>query len=296
MDSGTGPFVLRAPAKLNLTLDVGPVQPNGLHEIRSVMADLQLADDLEFRPSRGPFGVANDRLAVPERANLAWRAAMALRPELTGWNIFVRKRVPVQAGLGGGSADAAAALRGVARIMMQSGVSMVDARLFMIASQLGSDVAACLVPGLKIVRGTGERVEQIAAPAPPWGLLLLQPRSRVPTSHAYRMLDQSRSSGTPQLGPDNSREICDAYTSGDLDRASALMHNDFQSVIEAAFADIREARERLLGAGAIAALLCGSGSCVAGFFNSRENAESARAALAVRPDGWTAVTAFADAA
>jgi len=272
MSSLSGPFVVRARAKLNLRLEIGAAADNGLHGVRSVIADLRLADDVEFVPTRGPFEVSCEGLAVEQQRNLAWRAAMALRPELRCWQIRLRKLIPAQAGLGGGSADAAAVLRGVSRIMETQGVPVVDARLRMIAPLLGSDVSACLVPGLKIVEGTGERVTPFAAPAPAWGVLLLQPDARAPTAEAYERIDRM-----PNREPSSGdlRAVCAAYESADLERLIPLLGNDFQTVIEEAHPPVRDARERLLASGAAAALLCGSGSCAVGLFETAAAAEAA---------------------
>lgn len=295
MANSLGPFTIRAAAKFNLTLEVGQVQANGLHQVASVMADLLLADELVFEPRRGPLAVDCEGAEIATYENLAWRAAVALRPELRDWHILVRKRIPLQAGLGGGSADAAAVLRGVARIMECLGIPVVDARLRMIAPELGSDVAACLVSGLRIVAGTGELVTPIPSSAPPWGVLLLQPNARVPTADAYRLLDESRSA-TPEAHETHSQEICAAYAAHDFAQMCALMHNAFQSVIETAFPPVREARARLVSAGVGAALLCGSGSCVAGLFPTQAGADAALAALPKQNGEWTAVTGFGDGA
>jgi len=288
-----GLFIVRARAKLNLRLEIGPPAGNGLHEVRSVIADLRLADDIGFEPIHGAFAVRCEGVDVAERRNLAWRAAMALRPELRDWRVRVRKVVPIQAGLGGGSADAAAVLRGVARIMEADGVPIVDARLHMIAPLLGSDVSACLMPGLKIVEGTGERVTPFRAPAPGWGVLLLQPAARVTTADAYARFERGAKLA-PAAG--DLHALCAAFAAGDFERTCALLHNDFQAVVEAAFPQVAEARERLQAAGAAAAMLCGSGSCVAGLFESAAAAETGLAQLRVGAGEWAAVTGFADGA
>jgi 4-diphosphocytidyl-2C-methyl-D-erythritol kinase len=98
------------------------------------------------------------------------------------------------------------------------------------------------------------------------------------------------------LPPDRSTEMCNAYTAQDFERTRSLLRNDFQPVVEAAFDEIREAQRRMLAAGAAEALLCGSGSCVAALFESREGAEAARARLDAQPFEWAAVTAFSDGA
>jgi len=295
--AATGPFRLRARAKLNLRFEIGSTAANGLHAIRSVIADLVLADDLDFVPEPGPFALASDGAVIPQQRNLAWRAAIAMESDLSGWRLRIAKQIPLQAGLGGGSADAAAALRGVACILESRGVPIVEARLRMIAQILGSDVPACLLPGLKVVGGTGEIVRQVNAQAPPWGVVLLQPSVRIPTADAYRLVDTARaSSSSPGVEHNGScDELCAAYAHADFERVRSLLHNDFQSIIEAAYPPVREARARLIAAQAQAALLCGSGSCVAGLFLTRAAADAALPVLRAAPDEWAAVTEFSHA-
>ena len=273
--------------------------------MRSLITDLDLADEIAFEPEPGPFTVVCEGLGLSERENLAWRAVSAVTPRLEGWRIRVCKRIPLQAGLGGGSADAAAVLRGLARIHEQGGKPISIDELQTAAAGLGSDVPACLIDGLKEVGGTGESVRPIPAPAPLWGVLLLQPTVRVATAHAYRLIDEARKrSGGGDFLREPRREgqtetveaLAAAYAGHDFERACALLHNDFQPVIESAFAEIAAARERLTNCDAAAALLCGSGSCVAGLFASTDAAERARALLALRPGEWMAVSRFVDGA
>src|ERR1700682_2827574 len=121
MAAWTRAFLLSARAKLNLALSLGGVRANGLHEVRSFVASLTLADDLWFEPHDGRFTVICDGIGLPERENLAFRAGEALGADQHGVQIRIRKRIPTEAGLGGGSADAAAALLGLTRIARERG-------------------------------------------------------------------------------------------------------------------------------------------------------------------------------
>ena len=295
MPAATRAFTLTARAKLNVRLEVGDVRPDGLHEIRSVIADLLAGDEIGFSPSEGGFSVSCDDPAIPTHDNLVWRAAHALGVALPAVRIDVKKSIPIEAGLGGGSADAASALRGLAAVLAETGVTLTDDDLRTAAVRVGSDVAACLAPGMKVVEGAGEVVRQIAAPTPHWGVLLLKPAIGVSTEAAYGLLDAARAEGRdqPLRHDDGIGELRDALAAGDFGRTCALAHNDFQRVVEDEHPPVAEARLRLVSAGAAATILCGSGACVAGFF---ENVAEAQKALAlVRPSRgeWAAATGFA---
>ena len=124
MAAWTRAFLLKARAKLNLALSLGSVRANGLHEVRSFVASLALGDDLWFEPHDGTFTVVCEGIDLPERENLVFRAGEALGVDSRGVLIRIEKRIPTEAGLGGGSADAAAALMGLARIARERGAGL----------------------------------------------------------------------------------------------------------------------------------------------------------------------------
>src|ERR1700692_2107690 len=110
-------FVRTARAKFNLRLEIGAVRADGLHDVRSVIGELVVGDELAFRPSENGFSVSCDDPGIPLADNLAWRAANARDSSLPPVHVHIKKRLPIQAGLGGGSADAATVLRGLASIL-----------------------------------------------------------------------------------------------------------------------------------------------------------------------------------
>jgi 4-diphosphocytidyl-2-C-methyl-D-erythritol kinase len=291
--TGSPPLVQAARAKLNLRLDVLGLQAGGLHGVRSLVGDLVFGDDVEISQRGGAFRVETEGAEIPERENLAWQAAMRLGIDLAGLHVTVRKRIPMQAGLGGGSADAAALLRGLRDIFAKRGAPIPDERIRN-AARAGSDVAACLVRGFKIVEGTGDIVRRVPLAAPPWGLVLLRPPVGVPTAEAYRLLDAGRAGPSPS-SEGNLLELCKAIEFRDFARACSLLYNDFQPVVELIFPSVAEARQRLRAAGAAATLLCGSGSCVAGFFETHAAAASAHRSLKTGEGEWATATCFADA-
>src|SRR5205814_4797179 len=176
-----------APAKINLCLFLGPVRPeDGRHELVSVMQSVTLADELLLEP-----GAERDEVVCPgvEGPNLAAGALAAFR-KVTGWDgapvrVTITKRVPVAAGMGGGSGDAAAALRLAARA---AGIDD-DALLLNLATQLGADVPAQVRPGRALAGAAGERVERLA-PGPPLGVLVLPSDAPLSTADVYREADR----------------------------------------------------------------------------------------------------------
>lgn len=286
-------FTLQARAKFNVRLEVGAPAADGLHAIRSLVGDLAVCDQLEFAPSSAGFSVVCDEPSISPEVNLAYRAAKALEVVLPDIEIRIAKRIPLQAGLGGGSADAAATLRGLAKVLKATGVTVRREALMAAAVRTGSDVAACLVPGFKVVTGTGDIVDPIDLPPPAWGVLLLKPSVSVDTATAYRMLDAHRASGRP-IAEDDSQlhHLADAIKRSEFGAACSLMRNDFQSTIDAAYPAVADAARRLRSAGAQIALLCGSGACVAGLYPTLRDAVAATSRLQANADEWTCATGF----
>src|SRR5271166_3108216 len=231
MKAGSLSTVLPARAKLNVRLEVLGLTAGGLHEIRSLIADLGIADEIELFEAPGEFSVACEGADIPERENLVWLAATRLGVDLTGLHVRIRKRIPMQAGLGGGSADAAAALRALIERFARH-ATPVPVENIRNARRVGSDVAACMVPGFKIVEGTGDKVKPLSIPPPPWGVLLLRPVAGVPTSEAYRLIDAARGQTLPARTQVEVLELCRAIALRDFGRTCELLHNDFQPVIE----------------------------------------------------------------
>jgi 4-diphosphocytidyl-2-C-methyl-D-erythritol kinase len=284
-------IIRRARAKLNLRLEVGKASGR-LHPIVSVIASLRLADTLRFTPSGGGFSVRCPGIAQAD--NLAMKAAMESGLPLPDVTIAIDKRIPMQAGLGGGSADAAAALLGLAQISLENGAVVSASTLREVAARVGSDVPSALVPGIKIVAGTGALVTPYqCGAAPPWGILLLKPRAGSDTARAYALLDEANTfSQLADQAFDRARAMCDAFAHCDLEKFLGLLHNDFSAVIGTALPSVNAAKTRLAQVGALRTLLCGSGSCVAGFFATLEDARAARTRIPVSPDEWCAATTF----
>lgn len=273
-----------APAKLNLCLYLGPTRPDGLHEICSLFAPISLADRLTISEAAGDFDeVVCPGVAAPD---LTARALALLRE--SGWRrsplrIEVDKRIPVAAGLGGGSADAAAVLR------LADGGLDENARIEEIAAQLGADVPSQLDPRFALVGGAGERVSPLPEPEP-FSVVLLPDPEGLSTPEVYAEADR--------LGLARSSEEL-ARFGGLLAAAGAagaspleypaLLANDLALAAISLRPSIAEALEALERAGAELSLVTGSGPTAAGLFS--EHAAVELAADALRTAGREAIVA-----
>jgi 4-diphosphocytidyl-2-C-methyl-D-erythritol kinase len=267
-----------APAKVNLCLYLGPLRGDGRHELVSVMQSIDLADHLELRDHDGE----GDEVRCPgvDGPNLAAKAIAAFR-ELTGWEgppqlLEIDKRIPIAAGLAGGSADAAAALRLIAR---RSGLGS-DAQLLAIATSLGADVPGQLRPGRVLARGAGELLTPLPDPSP-FGLLVLQSDVGLSTAAVYAEADRQ---GLPRSTDELAAQLAA------LDPAAPLPINDLEPAAIALEPTIGIALVRALDAGATHAMVSGSGPTVIGFFPTAERAAAAAHRLSVSGVAATAAT------
>lgn len=243
-----------APAKINLTLEVLARRDDGYHGVRSVMVPLDLVDDVEIEPN-DRFAFSCDGAAPPGDKNLAVRALRALG-ELPAASVTLRKRIPSEAGLGGGSSDAATMLLAA----MNGAFGPQPERNWMeIARSLGSDVPFFLTGTGALVEGTGERVTPLGA-LPQWHALIVKPPTGVSTAWAYAQLD-GRARDVRPRNASPSLAMAAALQRGDFDGACALLCNDFQEPVAGGCSDVRTALDALAAAGAAAPLLAGSGSC-----------------------------------
>jgi 4-diphosphocytidyl-2-C-methyl-D-erythritol kinase len=270
-------LVTLAPAKVNLVLRVGPPRADGFHELLSLMVPLDLADTVDVRVLARAGGVTCRVPGRPELdgpSNLAARAASAVKERFgiaEAIAIRIAKRIPVTAGLGGGSSDAAAVIRALARAFR-----LRDRRaLAEVALGVGSDVPFFLGAGPAWARGRGERLTP--AHVPPLDLLLVFPEDlalAVRAADAYRWLDEARAGRVAHLP----RSV-GGYRAG-------LLGNDLEGPCLAHRPALRPLLGRLVGEGATAAIMSGSGPTVFGVFPSR--AAAGRAARAMSGAGPTA--------
>lgn len=261
-------FKTKTPAKLNLRLKVIGRRPDGYHELVSLMVPVDICDILEFRMVPEEIELAWEGLPVPvDEHNLVRRAAAAFFDRTSvrgGISVKVTKNIPVAAGMGGGSSDAAATLLSLNHLW--SG-ALSPGALKDLALQLGADVPFFLDPRPSIARGVGEILEPVERWPELW-YLIVTPRFQVSTAWVY---------GNLRLG----------LTTNEYDRIkhrlgkeslviSQFLENDLESVTSAKFPILDRIKKTLLDAGAEGALMTGSGPSVFGVFGSRKLAEQAR--------------------
>jgi 4-diphosphocytidyl-2-C-methyl-D-erythritol kinase len=261
------PLHVRAPAKINLGLFVGPTREDGRHELVSVMQSISLADELTLE--QAPPSAERDEVVCPgvQGENLAARALELFR-EATGWargplRLSIDKRIPVAAGLGGGSADAAATLR---LLRAASGLGDEDL-LLVLAEQLGADVPAQVRPGRWLATGAGELLDVLPDPVSPVGVLVLAQATGLSTAAVYAEADRLGLAGDAFVLRERREALGKAFELGaPLPTGACPLHNDLQAAAIALCPGIERALEQAREAGAEAAFVSGSGPTVVGLF------------------------------
>jgi 4-diphosphocytidyl-2-C-methyl-D-erythritol kinase len=263
-------IVGRAHAKVNLDLRVLGTRPDGFHELRTVFQTVALHDTLTFVTRPGAFALSCATAGVPlDASNLVWKAAARLWTALgragspADTEVTLEKIIPMQAGLGGGSADAAAALLGLARLWGGG----TPAMLREIAAELGADVAFFLSGGTALGLGRGEEIYPLVD-LPAHAVVVVQPPFGVSTVEAYRWYDEDHAAGLKD--PRELQQLPVPWPT-----RAAQMVNDLEPPVVRRHPEIAELRTILREAGAVAATMTGSGSAVFGLFRSRAAAQRA---------------------
>jgi len=260
---------LRAFAKVNYALEVLGLRDDGYHEIASVLQSISLADELEIERSRGGFELLFEPEGVevgPLEENTVYKA-WALLWEMAGHELPVRirlhKRIPAGAGLGGGSADAAATLCGMNELF---GLGLDYEELRDAASRIGADVAFCLRGGTALGEGIGEVLTPLPAP-PEHHLVLAKPVRSAETGGIYRAYDE-RSGGK---GTASVKSAVAALEAGDLSALAAALGNDLEPVTAGFVPEVTAYKEGLLREGALGAAMTGTGTAVYGVFRRQDD-------------------------
>ena len=270
-------MILEAFAKINWSLDITGVRDDGYHFMDMLMQPVSIADEIHLSPSR--FLSLSTGGYPPVRAdenNLAYRAALLLKNETSypgGASIHVEKRIPVGAGMGGGSADAAAVLTGLNR-MWKTGLSEAD--LERIGLRLGADVPFCIRGGLARTGGIGEKLENHSF-ASSYMLVVIQPCPGLSTKQVFSLWRNS----DDLVRPDTAK-VLSALESGNRELLCRSISNVLQPVSEQLRPEIGTACSLLLSSGALAAEMTGSGSAVFGVFPSSAAAQKAAGNLSGR--------------
>lgn len=275
-------LILRPPAKINITLTVGPARADGYHEVRTLLQSIALSDAIVVSERRGPFSLTARAPGVPaDRTNLVWKAAQALwtaigrEGEPRDVHIKLDKQIPIEAGLGGGSADAAAALAALNVVWdgRRSRRQLLD-----VARTIGADVPFPLLGGTALGVGRGDELYPVDD-VERLGVILIKPSFGVATGDAYRWLDEDRAAGL--AASTATAEVDVGWSSGPI-----RMANDLEAPVGRRHPGIGEMLDALRRAGAMGAGMSGSGSAVFGLF-SEAGARNAVRQLQ-RPD-WLVV-------
>lgn len=253
----------RARAKINLTLDILGVRADGYHEVSMIMQSIELADEVELEKSSGGISLTMDateiiggeNIPLDER-NLAWRAAVEFQKfcgKDLGVEINITKKIPVAAGLAGGSTDAAAVLRGMNRLYE---TNLTEAELCKIGERIGSDVPFCIVGGTCFATGHGEILTRLK-PIKTFSVVLAKPHGEISTAWAYKTYDENPA----EIHPPN-KEIIGQLERGEYDAAFKNFSNALEKVTLKKIPAIADYKNNFLAAGAKTALMSGSGPTV----------------------------------
>jgi 4-diphosphocytidyl-2-C-methyl-D-erythritol kinase len=281
----------RAAAKVNLALLVGPRRADGYHELVTVFQSVALWDELEvdavsdatleLSVEGAPLPANEGNLVLMAARELTRRIAATRAARRPGARFRLRKGIPIAAGLGGGSADGAAALLALDQLW---GLGLPPGDLSTIAAELGSDVPFCLTGGTSLATGRGERLRPIAE-AGSWSWVLGIAREGLPTPAVYRRYDELGLGR--RLTPSAADGVLAALADGDPARLAAELVNDLEAAAFHLRPELARAKQRMLDGGALGAVLSGSGPTMLGL--AADEAHARRVARAVR-DAFDHVT------
>jgi 4-diphosphocytidyl-2-C-methyl-D-erythritol kinase len=249
--------LVKAPAKINLSLDVLHKRPDGYHEVEMVMTTIDLADRIELSLLEEDRIVihSHNRFVPDDQRNLAYQAAHLLKERFQvkqGVIIGIEKTIPVAAGLAGGSSDAAATLRGLNKLW-RLGLSLDE--LAVLGAEIGSDVSFCVYGGTALATGRGEIIEQLPAPPTCW-IVLAKPFIGVSTAEVYRRLNVERIQHPP------TKQMISAIEKGDFNGVCNSVGNVLEDVTLSLYPEVAQIKDQMKRFGADAVLMSGSGPTV----------------------------------
>lgn len=260
---------IKAPAKINLTLDVINRRSDGYHNVKMVMQALELCDIVTVDIADGGIVITSDSAYVPcNESNIAYKAAQAILQEAgveTGIHIDIQKNIPVAAGLAGGSTDGAAVLTAINELL---GIGYSQQKLMEIGGRFGADVPFCIMQGTALAQGTGTELSAL----PPYGehtVLLVKPDIGVSTPWVYKNLKLSE-----VTHPDVDAFI-NALNTNDHDECFKYMGNVLETVTIAEYPVIDDIKQKMMCLGAEFAMMSGSGPTVFGIFENLQVATDA---------------------
>ncbi len=261
-------YYVKAPAKINLTLDVLHKRPDGYHEVEMIMTTVDLADriGLEIREDGAIHIISVDRFVPNDHRNLAYQAAKILKEMYkvkSGVSIKIEKNIPVAAGLAGGSSDAAATLKGLNVLW---GLNLTIDDLAQIGTKIGSDVAFCVYGGTALATGRGEKIQELPAPANCW-VILAKPTLGVSTADVYGNLK------IDQIIHPKTTAMVNAIKDKDYDLMCNSLGNVLEDVTLKLYPEVANLKEQMQRFGADAVLMSGSGPTVFGLVNQESRVQ-----------------------
>lgn len=259
-----------AHAKVNLSLDVLGTRDDGYHEIRMINHNIALHDTLVAEPAKDEICFSCDAPGIPKGdKNLVVKAANALKTACnvkSGAHLFLKKSIPNQAGLGGGSSDAAATLHALNTLW---DLRLSEEALIDIGKTIGADVPYCIVGKTAMVTGYGEIITPLP-PMPHLFVLVVKPEVNISTEWAFKVIDDAVVNYRPDL-----KTVIRTLEVEDYIGMQSAMGNVFEAVMVDIYPVIGKIKRRLLEYGAIAAIMTGTGSTVIGYFNCKIRAQAA---------------------
>ncbi|MBQ7188034.1 MAG: 4-(cytidine 5'-diphospho)-2-C-methyl-D-erythritol kinase [Kiritimatiellae bacterium] len=270
-------ITIEAHAKVNLTLEILGIRPDGYHDLRSIVMPVSLSDTITLTRTPAVFSLTltTDRgiSAVqigPVEKNLAMRAARLMKDRYgvrAGVRIHIRKRIPVGGGMGGGSSDAAGVIRGLNELW---GLRRPDEELAALGAELGSDIPALVLGGTVLMEGRGERVHRLALDGPVRGfdLVIANPGIHCSTAEIF-----SRWKSGLTTPPKMVQNMAFSIRASDVKRAASLLHNDLEAAAFEGYPAIARLSETLRRVGCLGVLLSGSGASVFGLVRDRAQGE-----------------------
>lgn len=271
MGCGDTLLTLSANAKINLTLDILGTREDGYHEVAMIMQEISLHDTLSMgKINQGislTIVIEGQQGTLPaDESNLCWKAAALVQKEYNlqeGVEIHLTKRIPMAAGLAGGSADAAAVLKGMNHLFR---LGMTEARLCELGARLGSDIPFCIMGGTMLATGRGEVLTRLPS-FPRLSVVLAKPPVGVSTAWAYKTYD----AGYDGPHPDNEAMLA-AIHGGDAHKAAGLLCNVLEGVTETEHPVIADYKRLMMEHGAMASMMSGSGPTVFGLVREKQQA------------------------
>ncbi|MEH6946494.1 4-(cytidine 5'-diphospho)-2-C-methyl-D-erythritol kinase [Bacillus sp. JJ634] len=249
----------KAPAKINLALDVLFKRPDGYHEVEMIMTTVDLADRIELKeiPGKSIKILSHNRFVPDDHRNLAYQAAHILKERYNvnkGVSITIEKNIPVAAGLAGGSSDAAATLRGLNRLW---GLGLSLDELAEIGAEIGSDVSFCVYGGTALAKGRGEKITHLPPPPNCW-VILAKPTLGVSTADVYKRLQLSDMEHPDVYG------MIAAIENNDYQKVCSGLGNVLEQVTLPLYPEVANIKNQMKTFGADAVLMSGSGPTVFG--------------------------------